>query len=203
MTFLEWTASIVDSLAWPGTLLLAALLLKQPLSQVILTVSKIKYGKLEVDLSKEVKEIEEAAKTIDAEEVKVIEERRKARMELELTENVSTPDWVSRALEAASVSPESAILLSWKELEREINLAAHRLGMAQASRTSITPIRCLQFLIDSGRLSKDDQRLIMKMRRLRNEVAHTGHRETNLTEENVLSFMSQCEYMIERISKVK
>ncbi len=47
MTLLEWTASIISSLAWPATVLITTLLLRKPLSQVILTISKIKYGKLE------------------------------------------------------------------------------------------------------------------------------------------------------------
>ncbi|WP_223789748.1 hypothetical protein, partial [Marinicella meishanensis] len=162
-----------------------------------------KPGAIQVDLSKEIREIEEAVNTIDAEEVKAIEDRRKFRLENDQVEDESTPEWVSKALEVASVSPESAILISWKELEREINLVAHKLGIAQASRSQITSTRCLQYLMDTGRLSKKDKSLIMKMKRLRNEVVHSGKKNTNLTEENVISYMAHCEYLIQRISKLR
>ncbi|MEF7438278.1 hypothetical protein V4V36_13570 [Paenibacillus lautus] len=62
MTALEFTSSIVNTLAWPIIVTIIILILKKPLTQLLLSISKFKYNNLEMDFGKELIKIE---KTLD------------------------------------------------------------------------------------------------------------------------------------------
>jgi len=57
MDWKAFIAALVDSLAWPLIILLALFLLRQPLSQLLPVLKKLKYGDLELEFAGKIKSL--------------------------------------------------------------------------------------------------------------------------------------------------
>src|SRR3546814_13991241 len=58
-------ASLVESLAWPLTTLALFMLLRKPLTQILLTLTKLKYKDIELDFGRELRQITEEAMQVE------------------------------------------------------------------------------------------------------------------------------------------
>lgn len=100
MKTLEFVASAIDSLAWPVTVILCILILKEPVGKLLSRVSKFKYGEIEAEF----------------------QERLGKLVAFEQSETVkANPDAaeVSVFLEdLAETSPRAAILEAWLKVEK-------------------------------------------------------------------------------------
>jgi hypothetical protein len=61
MNILQFIASLISSLAWPVAIVLIILILRKPLSQIILSLQKLRYKELQLDFSQEVSKLVSAA----------------------------------------------------------------------------------------------------------------------------------------------
>ena len=57
MKTLEFVASAIDSLAWPVTVILCILILKEPLGKLLSRVSKFKYGEIEAEFQERLEKL--------------------------------------------------------------------------------------------------------------------------------------------------
>ena len=53
MDWLQFLSSVVGSLAWPATVLALVVLLRAPVTRVLLTLTRLKYKDLELDFGRE------------------------------------------------------------------------------------------------------------------------------------------------------
>src|SRR5216683_1897421 len=112
MDLLAFIAAVVASLAWPLTVLIALFVLRKQLVELIPGIRRLKYKDLEVDFGKELQRIEAVMDTV--------EEPPKAKIELPAeVQPEPLPKTQGELLEKlAELSPNAAILESWRNVER-------------------------------------------------------------------------------------
>lgn len=115
MDILAFVASVIGSLAWPVTVLIALFLLRKQLIELIPGIRRLKYKDFEVDFGKELQKIEEKVRTIEA----------PPPTKMQLPADVQpeplpkTQDELRERL--AALSPNAAILESWRNVERTLD----------------------------------------------------------------------------------
>jgi uncharacterized protein YutE (UPF0331/DUF86 family) len=190
LTYLEWSAKLIDSLAWPITSIILVVLLRSPLSDVLLTISKLKFKGLEVDFSKEKEAVNYAAQKVQ-------------NYESRLPEAYKEPEFLDEARQISRISPESAIMLTWKNIDAELAATAHRNGMQLKSRSPVSSQKVIYTLQGENILDENIVNLILAMRDLRNKAVH-GHSETvGLTERDALSYIENASLIIHALQNAK
>lgn len=183
MSILEWTSKLVDSLAWPITTIVIVVLLKKPISNALLTISKLKFKDLEVDFTKEKEAVKEAAQKLQEKESR-------------LPKSYKEPAFLSEARQIAGLSPDSAIMLTWKNLTAELSAAAHRNGMQQKSRSPVTDQKVIYTLKGAHVLNENIANLVAAMRELRNKTAHSHSETAGLTEQDAMEYIENASFVI-------
>jgi hypothetical protein len=177
MSWLEFVASIIDSLAWPAVILAAAWMLKDRIALLIPHIAKLKYKDFELEL-KETKLISEATGDV--------------------FDQKSAPE-LDRLCMIAEISPRSAIVESWILIEK----AAAETVKARNAKTpgaisSYSPMRLGEYLFKKELINEKQLIVFHNLRELRNKAVHLSE-ETIKTEEAVeyatmaLSFIDQIE----------
>ncbi|HFQ5008729.1 TPA: hypothetical protein ACG1TX_004191 [Vibrio vulnificus] len=100
MKKLEFVASIIDSLAWPVTVFLCILILKEPMGKLLGRVSKFKYGEIEAEFQER---LEKLVAFEQSEEIKVNADTAEASVYLE---------------DLAETSPRAAVLEAWLKVQK-------------------------------------------------------------------------------------
>ncbi len=171
MTTLEFIAEIIGAIAWPAVVLVILYILRDSITQSLpsaLTnflgrhnLDRVKMKGVEIAFSVAVDEVTQAAvsATSTGKEPDFIDAYK---------------DLIDKARAIARISPETGVIFCWIQLQHEINMAAHRLGMQQISRSPPTTAKCRQVLFMHGGLNKDHMRLIESMHSLRNEVLYSS-----------------------------
>src|ERR1051325_1135276 len=111
MDWLAFFASIIASLAWPLTVIILVILLRDPLTRVLLTLTHLKYKDLEIDFKRELEELEEKAKAIDV---------KPQLPEIRASEKKDTLQFLAEARQLAAQWPEGAVTLAWQAVEHEL-----------------------------------------------------------------------------------
>ena len=175
MDFLTFLATIVGSLAWPVSLLVALFLLRRPITELLPGLRRLKYKDLEVDFGKELEKIEAVMDTV--------EENTKPKGELPVAvQPEPLPKTRTELLEKlAELSPNAAIMESWRNVERTLDFYFSSRGIERP--------RSGQAIL--GHLDYDPNfppQLVsayQELRLLRNRAAHDGE---NLTAEHARDF---------------
>lgn len=154
MGIYQFIASIVDSIAWPATVLIALYFFKGHIFEILPFIRKIKIKDFELDLK-------EAKQSIN----KGLEPK-----ELAATKE---DDKFSQLYLLAELSPRSAILESWLLLESvATNLAVKETNKQPGSLLAVLP-RCIGgYLARKGLISKKDLEFFDRLKELRNKAAH-------------------------------
>src|SRR3569623_55393 len=114
MDFLTFLATIIGSLAWPASLLVALFMLRGPIAELLPSLRRLRYKELEVDLGKELEKIEAVMDTV--------EEKTQPKGELPVgVQPEPLPKTRTELLEKlADLSPNAAILERWRNVERTL-----------------------------------------------------------------------------------
>lgn len=177
---MEHFVSLIDSIAWPATILVIFYMLRNPLKALLPFVENFKYKDLEVTFRKG---LEEAR--AEAEESKI-----------ELKPSSEEKEEIYQLLE---ISPSSAIVESWKEIEiaaREkiTQLVKDKDVLFKAQR------RPLSHLEITGALIPSTARAIRDLESLRNKAAHT--RDLKLSKDNILEYVTLAKAITKQISAI-
>ena len=84
MGILQFIASLAASFAWPITVLALAILLRIPLTRLLLALTHLKYKDIELDFGKQLRELEKQAKEINIapKKLKAISETKRDSLQL-------------------------------------------------------------------------------------------------------------------------
>ena len=149
MDGLQFTSSIIGSLAWPAAVVWLAYLLRSPLAKLIPRVRAVKYGDLHVDIGEQI----EAAK-----------EQAEAESE---TAPPEPPEPPQSFKSLALADPRAAILSSWLPVEVELNELASRCGLEKSPT-----LRQIEHLKRTGVLSESLVNNLHHLRQIRNTAVH-------------------------------
>jgi hypothetical protein len=152
----ELIVKLIEVIAWPAIALIALIMLRKPLAELIPLARRVRYRDLELEFEQEVQELRAEA----AEELPEAEAERVA----------SEAAVEARLKQMTRVSPSSAILEGWNELERAAVrlIMHHEIDIDPDDPAPLKQIeRILEELIDTPKV-----KIFGDLRRLRNKVAH-------------------------------
>jgi hypothetical protein len=153
MDFLEFIASLVDSLAWPVFLGLVLWFSRDYLLELLPQLTRIKYKDFEAEFSRDLERIKETS------DYQQIEASPLAERETEL-------------LSLAELAPNAAVLEAWREVERTAKQLLNREGHAPDYAIG-APYRLMERLLEKTQLlPQKDIKVFRELRTLRNKVAH-------------------------------
>lgn len=147
-------ANLVDSLAWPVTVLGMCVLFRREISKLFERITKFRYGDSEIDFEKRVERVsKEAGTNLPA---------------LGKSEEAAR----SRLYELAKASPRGAIIDSWLGVESELKKYAMRNGIS-SELSSFELLRSIEFhSLELGKLGGGIIHMLYKLLSLRDEAAH-------------------------------
>jgi hypothetical protein len=171
--WLTFLATIVQAVAWPVTIVAIAYLLRKELRALIPLLTKLKYKDIELEFGRRVEQLE-------------------TQIAIQLPE--TTPSAILSAqneldIKLAEVSPRSAVLEAWRELELAALKRAKRSVVAAGGDPSkVRPREVLQELQRDVTLSPFATRALPIMRELRNRAAHAP--EFALSSESAITYVT-------------
>lgn len=190
MDVLQFISSVVGSLAWPGVVLAAVLVLRKPLIDLLPLLQRLKYKDLELDFGKRVGELQaEVAEELPPQ-----------------AEPAPLPTTARSALHTlAEVSPRSAVMEAWRAVEAAGLAAARRLQSdlptpALRSGRPLDSYEALRLLEHSGKLDRAVVGPLRELRMLRNQAAHAP--EFALTRDSALEYASVAERIAAHLNQV-
>jgi hypothetical protein len=185
MDGLTFIAQIIESLAWPLAIVIVVLILRSPLSQVILGLKRLKYQDLELDFEKEIAKLERAV-----EEATEPLEADTKQLPPAPGENVIKVETVDNSIEeVAALSPKSGIILAWNLVEKELQSAIMRLAISADYPPYLSAMRNIELLKEQGLITDLVYDLLNGLRRLRNEVIHDRPAQSTLTVDDAFDYL--------------
>ncbi|WP_010651203.1 hypothetical protein [Oceanobacillus massiliensis] len=167
MTILEFTSSVIDSLAWPLVVLIIAFILRKPIIKVFSKLNKLTYNNLEMDFSQKLESIENQ---MEAQE-----------MSVGVMQTVD-PDKIKRRniLTVAKISPAAAIPISWSMVEQEILSTIKRLSISDFPSSSSSS-KNINLLADANLIDNETRKAFDELQKLRNEIVPSNPITDNIT----------------------
>lgn len=165
MSWLEFITKIIDSLAWPASILFVLFLIRGELPMIARSLKKLKYKDLELEFEKSAQEIVEKAKLSLPETSKNIQLSGQSQNEL-----------IDRLITISELAPRSAILEAWLVVEAAAVDVVKKKGIS-AFTSHPGPMRLRDYLVKSELLNKDQQVVFEQLRKLRNDAVHVADAE--------------------------
>ncbi|MFZ2281929.1 MAG: hypothetical protein WAW39_29300 [Prosthecobacter sp.] len=166
MTFLDFSASVISSLAWPACVLTIAYMFRTEFRDVLSRLTRLKYKDLDADFGSAVRELEEEAQKID-----ISPALPPAKAE---TPTIGTSDRLAEAERLLAEFPEPAVARAWQSVEDALLEVATRLGVVEGANVRSMSLSIIAALVSNGHMDQSTAELLGRMRKLRNLVVHGG-----------------------------
>ena len=171
MNNVEFISKLIDSLAWPFTVLLGLFFLRKPIRIIISSLKMFKYGEIEIKFSEGIRQLE-----------------KKVNSKIPSGENTQKISLLrDKVFEIIKISPKYAIIEVWNEIEVEIMriLTAKKIKIDPSIKKK--PIKLAEKLFKENIIDKTQRDIIVEMRKLRNEAAH--YEKAEITGEIALRYL--------------
>ena len=172
---MNYLTLVIDSVAWPITVIILFLVFKKPIFELILYAKKFKYKDFEIIFDKEINQI--------------VKEAQDEGLEINLPKDES--EYINKLIE---VSPTSAVLESWKEIEIA---ARNKIGELLTEEDPLAKKRPLAHLEYLGAFIPSVEHTIFEMRHLRNRVAHNN--DVLISIESARKYVSLAKNIVQKI----
>lgn len=159
MDWLQFTAAVVSSLAWPATLLVLVLLLRRPIVELIPALRKLKLKEFEIEFREKISD----SKPSTSKGVQFANEQ---------IENEKIPFLkpISYYYDLAQVSPRAALMEVWMEVETAASDVYYR--HFKGTQVHATPSQIFNFFLSKNWISNMDFIRAKNLQELRNKAAH-------------------------------
>jgi len=177
---MEILASLIDSLAWPVTVLAIFFVLRKPIAERVLFAKSIKYKDFEVTFENEINAI-------------VLE------AEVSGIDILPPSELIDDTQNLIDISPSAAVLQSWKEIEIAARKKVGELLIEGQERSKAIkrPIEHLSYL---GTFIPSTEHTIRELRQLRNQVAHND--DVPLSKEAATKYVALAKTMAQQITAI-
>lgn len=175
MNILQFISDLVSSLIWPITVVVLIVFLRKEISELLASMTRLKYKDLEMDFQR----LAESAETLPPSPL--------------LSSSISTDQTSYISLEnqvlgIASQAPSAAILLAWASVETAMSSAVSRMAISPDSPLYRSSYHNLEQLRDWAELPKEVFNTINEMRILRNKVAHDERQLIRISKESAFTY---------------
>jgi hypothetical protein len=185
MSWLQFIAELIKSLAWPATVLTLVILFRNQLGRILLKLTKLKYKDLELDFERELKLAEKDAKAID-----IAPQRRSIA-----AAKTDSAALLRQAEELAPNYPAPSVSVAWQAVEYELKQVVTGLGITD-NPADLSPFKLVGLLRRQDAIDTPTADLLDRMRYLRNL---TAHREVSITTDNASEYLSLARGVVEKL----
>jgi hypothetical protein len=147
---MAFSANIIGSLAWPVSVVIGIFLLRGHIAKALPFLRKLKYGDIELDFGRRVREVKEE-----------VEKHLPARP------GTATLD-TGTIMRVAGIDPKAAVLAAWAEVECAAIESARRLGNAEVTK----PHQALSYFERHSHVGPNLISVLHDLRHLRDQAAH-------------------------------
>ena len=180
MSWKDFIASLVDSLAWPVLAAFALVLFRAPLSRLLGRLRSLRRGDTVVSFGET---LDGAVEQDEAEPGLPEDVGAVAAMPEERLETLQ-----DQVRAVADVSPAAAVPLAWLEVEKQLyDLYAKVIP----GKRPYSPARVINHLQNASVIGERDVATLQSLRGLRNEVLHTAEAEVTAEEAAVYLELAQ------------
>ncbi len=192
MSWLEFITKIIDSLAWPASILFVLFLFRGELPMIARSLKKLRYKDLELNFEKDAHEVVEKAKLSLPETSKNIQLSSQSQNEL-----------ADRLVATSELAPRSAILEAWLVVEAAAVDVVKKKGIS-AFTSHPSPMRLRDYLVKGELLNKDQQVVFEQLRKLRNDAVHVADAEFTLkaVDDYIASALQMAEYLEQQANEL-
>lgn len=166
MDWMTFVVEIIDSLVWPLTILGLFILLREPISDLIPLLAKLRYKDFEVNFAQKLDEASSKA----------------SQLPESAERGLPAANGDDELLELAQYSPRAAILEAWIGLENAAKKAADRTEVEVDRSLLRSPLELTDLLKDEGIIDSRQADLMHDLRNLRNAAAHAANFEPSTDE---------------------
>ena len=161
LNWLDFFASLVDSLAWPISAAIIALIFRNQIRLLFSRLEEFGYGEWKLKLRKDLDEAEQAAEALPPPPEPVADG------------DLVTIDYApfDQFSQLVAISPNAAILDAWLEIERRLAPFAERFGVA--SQRPMNILRIIDALGQNAMIPETVVKLLHEMRQIRNLAVHS------------------------------
>ena len=165
MDWKQFFASVIGALGWPVVMLFGLLVFRKPLTHVIFQIKRVKAAGVDLEMQEKIEEVADAAKAVANEK----------GIEAPLPNALD-----STMIALAEISPESAVVRAFKDLEAVILELRAVLPDLKPHRNVFETLKAAR---DQGFISSSVIALYQTLRGARNAAAHEkGEEELNTDE---------------------
>ncbi len=186
MKWMEFVATLVGHLAWPVTLVVLYVMLRDKIAALLQQLARLKYKDLELDFEKVRKHAEELTNASSLASVAL--NRAQATPALKSLEEQIT--------DTAETAPSASILLAWSSIETALATAVSRLAASPDAPSSRSAVHNIEMLLDQGSISRRQVKLLTELRSLRNKVAHDSGANSGVSEKQALEYASAARALV-------
>lgn len=165
MNILEFISSIIKSLVWPALIFFIIYRFSDPLKEMILNISRLKFKDLDVTFSKALDKIEEKA-----EDAGLIIEQYSERKILQRTPE----QLINEAAELSSNYPEASILLAWQSVELSMSNLMDKIPHIESNIAPSNSYNMMKNLVSKQIIDGNTFDMLNDMRMLRNKTSHVA-----------------------------
>jgi hypothetical protein len=193
MGWLEFSASLVKSLAWPVTAFALVMLLRAPLRQALFKVTRLKYKDLELDFGRELKQLEEEARAVDITPVRPTSVAPTDRSSTRLLEE---------AARLAHGLPEPAIALGWQAVEDELLSTVMHLKLSPDYPPDQSAMKNAEVLREQNAIDQRTLAVLDRLRALRNMAVH-NIRAIDITTAEAIEFLALARGVVGKLQALR
>lgn len=195
MSVLQFIASVIHALAWPAAVTILVLILQKPLRKLIPELSRFRYGDMEIDFGREVRTLEDRARTAG---LHVPEKPLRSQTEKREPEQI-----IADAARLAADFPGPAVGLAWTAVEHELMQAAMRLNISSDYPPYNAPLKNIVLLHEHGYVDRPTKDILDRMRNLRNAAMHPSSDVIQISSDEAREFIALAEAVIEKLQSLK
>jgi hypothetical protein len=190
MDTLTFIANLVKALALPVASIVALLIVLRHLPLMMKFIKSVKYKDLEINLRDEFLDAQRTA-------TEILIARKPADTVGTHDEQLGLVSDKIRRL--AEIDPGVAIAEIWKKVEaKTIQLIQHN-GLMRFTR----PEKFVEWLADNNRISRNEEALFSKLRRIRNSAVHDIATSSTISLAEVVDFDQFSDLFIERLEALR
>lgn len=154
MDWMTFITEMTKALAWPAAVLIALVLLRKPLAQLLRLLSKLKYGGLELEFKQQVEEL-----------------RGKVSAAVPMLASKDEAELEDRVLELVNVAPRAAVMQACRDVEVAAHQAVERHGLKLPKPTLLSAIKTLE---ESKLINDTQSAAVNVVRHVRNTTVHNS-----------------------------
>lgn len=183
MDIWSFIASVISSLAWPGTVILCVILLRKPIAELIPLMRNLRFKDLEIDFGRRLEEL--GAEADEAELPSIPPPTTEPPAEVGAGE-----DYWETIERLSEVSPRAAIAEAWRRVEWALDEYFRRLGQERPPSYQ----GMLRAFRTQGRPIPPAMILFQELRVLRNRAVHA--RDFDLGAQRAIEFAQLAERIV-------